>query len=229
MVSDVDSLMNVNTDGGLKLKFPLIAKPEIVDGSMQSHELSLVYNLDALKKVNTPVVLQEIVNHGGVMFKVYIVGDYMKCVKRNSLPDISDNSLVLFSLEAEKSLVLFSQISNKPSQEHNDHMSNEEMCIDDVVMPPDSLVTYIASGLRQSTGLHLMNFDLIRDSRISNHYLVLDINYTPGYEKMPYYESVLTDFFCDLRKRKESTDWYRYRTWYRTCTEWYRNRSTRYR
>ncbi|KAI3856065.1 hypothetical protein MKX03_009606 [Papaver bracteatum] len=175
--------MNVNTDGGLKMKFPLIAKPEIVDGSMQSHELSLI------------------VNHGGVMFKVYIVGDYMKCVKRNSLPDISDEQL-----EVEKNPVLFSQISNKPIQEHNDHMSNEEMRIDNVVMPPDSLVTYIASGLRQDTGLHLMNFDLIRDSRISNHYLVLDINYAPGYENMPYYESVLTDFFCDLRKRKEITD-----------------------
>ncbi|KAI3832812.1 hypothetical protein MKX03_026573 [Papaver bracteatum] len=171
--------MNVNTDRGLKLKFPLIAKPEIVDGSMQLHDLSLVYNLDAFKKVNTPVVLQEFVNHGGVMFKVYIVGDYVKCVKRNSLPDVSDEQL-----DAEKSHVPFSQISNKPSQEHNDHMSNEEMRVEDVVMTPDNLVTYIASGLRQATGLHLMNFDLIRDSRISNHYLVLDINYAPGYEKI---------------------------------------------
>ncbi|KAI3851360.1 hypothetical protein MKX03_022157 [Papaver bracteatum] len=56
------------------LKFPLIAKPEIVDGSMQSHKLSLVYNLESLRKVQTPIVLQEFFNHGGVMFKVYVVG-----------------------------------------------------------------------------------------------------------------------------------------------------------
>ncbi|KAI3962133.1 hypothetical protein MKW92_037430 [Papaver armeniacum] len=176
LVTDVDSLMNVNVEGGLKLKFPLIAKPEMVDGSMQSHELSLVYNLNALKKVHTPVVLQEFVNHGGVMFKVYVVGDYATCAKRNSLPDISEEQL-----DAEKSPVPFSQISNKPSQEHSDHiMSNEEIRIEEAVMPPDSFISRIASGLRQATGLHLMNFDLIRDSRISNHYLILDINYALG-------------------------------------------------
>ncbi|KAI3952582.1 hypothetical protein MKW98_015811 [Papaver atlanticum] len=200
LVTDVDSLMNVNAEGGLKLRFPLIAKPEMVDGSMQSHELSLVYNLGALKKVHTPVVLQEFVNHGGVMFKVYIVGDYATCAKRNSLPDISEEQL-----DAEKSPVPFSQISNKPSQEHSDHMSNEERRIEEAVMPPDSFISRIASGLRQATGLHLMNFDLIRDSRISNHYLILDINYAPGFEKMPSYESVLTDFFCDLRHGKQNS------------------------
>ncbi|KAI3972321.1 hypothetical protein MKW92_035226 [Papaver armeniacum] len=184
LVTDVDSLMNVNAEGG-------------------SHELSLVYNLNALKKVHTPVVLQEFVNHGGVMFKVYVVGEYVKCVKRNSLPDISEEQL-----DFEKNPVPFSQVSNKPSQEHSDHMSNEEMRIEDAVIPPDSLVTCIAKGLREATGLHLMNFDLIRDSRISNHYLVLDINYAPGYEKMPSYESVLTDFFCDLRKRKRKVKFY---------------------
>ncbi|KAI3874167.1 hypothetical protein MKW92_053951 [Papaver armeniacum] len=203
LVTDVDSLMNVNAEGGLQLRFPLIAKPEMVDGSMQSHELSLVYNLNGLKKVHTPVVLQEFVNHGGVMFKVYVVGEYVKCVKRNSLPDISEEQL-----DFEKNPVPFSQVSNKPSQEHSDHMSNEEIRIEEAVMPPDSLVTCIAKGLREATELHLMNFDLIRDSRISNHYLVLDINYAPGYEKMPSYESVLTDFFCDIRKRKRKVKFY---------------------
>ncbi|KAI3876881.1 hypothetical protein MKX03_003806 [Papaver bracteatum] len=184
LVTDVDSLMNVNVEGGLKLRFPLIAKPEMVDGSMQSHELSLVYNLDALKEVHTPVVLQEFVNHGGVMFKVYVVGDYATCAKRNSLPDISEEQL-----DAEKSPVPFSQISNKPSQEHSDHMSNEEIRIEEAT----------------SYGLHLMNFDLIRDSRISNHYLILDINYAPGFEKMPSYEYVLTDFFVILGDGKQNS------------------------
>ncbi|KAI3972322.1 hypothetical protein MKW92_035227 [Papaver armeniacum] len=203
LVTDVDSLMNVNAEGGLQLKFPLIAKPEIVDGSMQSHKLSLVYNLEALRKVQTPVVLQEFVNHGGVMFKVYVVGDYVKCVKRNSLPDISEEELE--GKNSEKSPVTFSQISNKAYDEHSDHMSNEEMRMENAVMPPDSLVTYIARGLSKATGLHLINFDVIRDSRVSNHYLVFDINYAPGYEKMPDYEFVLADFFCDLRQRKQNS------------------------
>ncbi|KAI3967939.1 hypothetical protein MKX01_027122 [Papaver californicum] len=203
LVNDVDSLMNVNAEGGLKVQFPVIAKPLLVDGSAKSHKMSLVYNLDGLKKVNPPVVLQEFVNHGGVMFKVYVVGDYVKCVKRNSLPDIPKEQLD--GEDSEKNSVTFSQISNKPSQEHSVHMSNEAMRIENAVMPPDSLVTEIARGLRQATGLHLINFDVIMDSRIDNHYLVIDINYAPGYEKMPSYESVLTDFFCDLSQRKQNS------------------------
>ncbi|RZC71845.1 hypothetical protein C5167_035026 [Papaver somniferum] len=170
LVTDVDSLMNVNAEGGLQLKFPLIAKPEIVDGTMQSHKLSLVYNLDALRKVQTPVVLQEFVNHGGVMFKVYVVGDYVKCVKRNSLPDISEEELE--GKNSEKNPVTFSQISNKAYEEHSDHMSNEEMRMENAVMPPDSLVTYIARGLSKATGLHLINFDVIRDSRTKKTELI---------------------------------------------------------
>ncbi|RZC56943.1 hypothetical protein C5167_015799 [Papaver somniferum] len=187
---------------GSKLKFPVIAKPLVADGSALSHKMSLVYNHNGLNKLDTPVVLQEFVNHGGVIFKVYVVGDYVKCVKRKSLPDISEEELD--GKDLEESCVTFSQISNKTSQERSGVMCNEATHIEDAVMPPDSLVTDIARGLRQAMGLHLFNFDVIRDSKIGNHYVVIDINYFPGYEKMPCYESVLTDFFCDLRQRKQN-------------------------
>ncbi|KAI3942265.1 hypothetical protein MKW92_006432 [Papaver armeniacum] len=163
---------------GSKLKFPVIAKPLVADGSALSHKMSLVYNRDGLDKLDIPVVLQEFVNHGGVIFKVYVVGDYVKCVKRKSLPDISEEELVWKDLE--ESCVMFSQISNKTSQEGSGGMR-----VEDAVLPPDSLVTDIARGLGHAMGLHLFNFDVIRDSRIGNHYVVIDINYFPGYEKMP--------------------------------------------
>ncbi|KAI3714874.1 hypothetical protein L6452_21834 [Arctium lappa] len=31
-------------------------------------------------------------------------------------------------------------------------------------------------------------------------YLVIDINYFPGYEKLPCYETVMTDFFLNIMK-----------------------------
>ncbi|XP_026404792.1 inositol-tetrakisphosphate 1-kinase 5-like isoform X3 [Papaver somniferum] len=160
VINDVGSLVAE----GSKLKFPVIAKPLVADGSTLSHKMSLVYNRDGLNKLNTPVVLQEFVNHGGVIFKVYVVGDYVKCVKRKSLPDISEEELV--GKDLEESCVTFSQISNKTSQERSGGMCNEVMRVEDAVMPPDSLVTDIARGLRHAMGLHLFNFDVIRDSRI---------------------------------------------------------------
>ena len=66
-----------------------------------------------------------------------------------------------------------------PAQDGVDTMHLEE-----VEMPPECFVTEIARGLRGAMGLHLLNFDMIKDGRVENHYLVININYFPGYEKL---------------------------------------------
>ncbi|GJN20212.1 hypothetical protein PR202_gb07561 [Eleusine coracana subsp. coracana] len=72
VVYDADAL----ADSGLlaALRFPLIAKPLVADGTAKSHKMSLVYHREGLRKLRPPLVLQEFVNHGGVIFKVYVVG-----------------------------------------------------------------------------------------------------------------------------------------------------------
>lgn len=92
----------------------------------------------------------------------------------------------------------FSQVSNLPS-----HDKYYESNLEEAEMPPLSFITDIALGLRKATKLHLFNFDVIRDTRIGNRYLVIDINYFPGYAKMPSYETVLTDFFWDMLSKNK--------------------------
>ncbi|XP_021887683.1 inositol-tetrakisphosphate 1-kinase 1 [Carica papaya] len=179
------------------LKFPVIAKPLVADGSAKSHKMSLVFNTDGLNKLRPPIVLQEFVNHGGVIFKVYVVGEYVKCVKRKSLPDVSEEKLK--SVEGSLS---FSQVSNLATHEKSDDKYYKMMHLEDTQLPPQSFITNIAKGLRHAMNLNLFNFDVIRDSRIGNRYLVIDINYFPGYAKMPCYETVLTDFFLEVVQRK---------------------------
>lgn len=94
--------------GEVGLKFPLIAKPVLADGSAASHEMFLVLNKNGLKKLKQPIVMQEFVNHGGVIFKVYVVGEHLKCVKRRSLLDISEEKLNNMA----EGLLLLSQVSN---------------------------------------------------------------------------------------------------------------------
>lgn len=178
------------------LKFPVIAKPLVADGSAKSHKMALVFNHVGLNKLKPPIVLQEFVNHGGVIFKVYVVGKYVKCVKRKSLPDVEDK------LEFSEDLLSFSQISNLAANERTDDKYYKMMHLDDTEMPPQSFIADIARGLRHAMKLNLFNFDVIRDSRFGNRYLIIDINYFPGYAKMPGYESVLTDFFCDTMYKK---------------------------
>ena len=68
------------------LCFPVIAKPLVADGSAVSHHMWLVFNKSGLENVEPPFLLQEFVNHGGVIFKVYVVDNYVKCCRRKSLP-----------------------------------------------------------------------------------------------------------------------------------------------
>ena len=78
--------------------------------------------------------------------------------------------------------------------------------LEKVEMPPLGFVEEIARAMREETGLNLFNFDVIRDAKNGNRYFVIDINYFPGYAKMPNYESVLTDFFLDLVRDKENRE-----------------------
>ncbi|XWS21342.1 hypothetical protein CRYUN_Cryun30bG0047300 [Craigia yunnanensis] len=71
-----------------------VAKPLVADGSAKSHdELSLAYDQYSLQKLEPPLVLQEFVINGGVLFKVYVVGEAIKMVRRFSLPDVTKREL----------------------------------------------------------------------------------------------------------------------------------------
>ena len=77
------------------------------------------------------------------------------------------------------------------------------MHLDNAEMPSLNFLTQIAGELRRVMKLNLFNFDVIKDSQLKNHYLIVDINYFPGYAKMPGYETVFTDFLCNVLWNKQ--------------------------
>ncbi|CAM6127372.1 unnamed protein product [Calypogeia fissa] len=194
VVENIDELYNLPAIEGLK--FPVIAKPLVADGSAKSHAMFLIFNTEGLTKLKPPVVIQEFVNHGGVIFKVYVVGDYVKCVRRKSLPDVKEDEL-----KSSQTPLSFSQVSNMASTPEQSSEAVDEK-LSTAELPPAKFLSDIANGLRLALGLRLFNFDVIRDVRLGNHYHVIDINYFPGYAKMPVYESVLTEFFLGLAREK---------------------------
>ena len=78
------------------LRFPLLAKSLRADGSSDSHKVAIVHDQDGLACVargavpglKPPCVIQEYVNHGGGLFKGYVVGDDVTMTRRKSLPDL---------------------------------------------------------------------------------------------------------------------------------------------
>ena len=61
VLDESENLMDSIKEAGLK--FLLVAKPVMADGSAMLHEMFLVFNEDGLKKLKTPIVMQEFVNH----------------------------------------------------------------------------------------------------------------------------------------------------------------------
>ncbi|XP_010556496.1 PREDICTED: inositol-tetrakisphosphate 1-kinase 3 isoform X2 [Tarenaya hassleriana] len=183
---DASSIPDAVRKAGLRL--PLVAKPLVADGSAKSHEMSLAYDQQSLKKLEPPLVLQEFVNHGGVLFKVYIVGEAIKVVRRFSLPDVSRR-------EPSKSagVFRFPRVSCAAA-------SADDADLDPSVaeLPPRPLLERLAKELRRGLGLRLFNLDVIREHGTRDRFYVIDINYFPGYGKMPGYEHIFTDFILGL-------------------------------
>ncbi|XP_050209009.1 inositol-tetrakisphosphate 1-kinase 4-like [Mercurialis annua] len=187
---DPSSIPQEVSKAGLKL--PLVAKPLVVDGTAKSHELFLAYDEYSLSELEPPLVLQEFVNHGGVLFKIYIVGESIKVVRRFSLPNVSN-----CELEKVAGVLRFPRVSSAAA-------SADDADLDPSVgeLPPLPLLEKLASELRRRLGLQLFNIDMIREHGTKDVFYVIDINYFPGYGKMPDYEYIFTDFLLSLPQNK---------------------------
>ncbi|XP_024166039.1 inositol-tetrakisphosphate 1-kinase 3 isoform X3 [Rosa chinensis] len=186
ITKDPSSIPNEVAKAGFKL--PLVVKPLLVDGSAKSHELFLAYDQCSLSELEPPLVLQEFVNHGGVLFKIYIVGEAIKVVRRFSLPNISKREL-----EKLAGVFHFPRVSCAAA-------SADDADLDPSIaeLPQRPLLERLARELRQRLGLQLFNVDMIREYGTKDVFYVIDINYFPGYGKMPEYEHIFTDFLLSL-------------------------------
>jgi hypothetical protein len=84
--------------------YPLIAKPLTAAGTKSSHHMGIVMGRDGLQRLKTPCLLQEYANHGGQLFKVYVLGDSVWVFSRESLPDlpIGENEILLENGERKR-------------------------------------------------------------------------------------------------------------------------------
>ncbi|KAM4088608.1 hypothetical protein ACJW30_07G084200 [Castanea mollissima] len=169
-----------------------VAKPLLVDGTAKSHKLFVAYDQLSLAKLEPPLVLQEFVNHGGIVFKVYIVGESITVVRRFSLPNHGKRDL--------------SKVAGMyPVPRVSSYLSSaDDADLDPSIAehPPRPLLEKLATELRRRLGLRLFNIDMIREHGTRDVFYVIDINYFPGYGKMPDYERVFTEFLLSLVQSK---------------------------
>ncbi|KAF7049865.1 hypothetical protein CFC21_058323 [Triticum aestivum] len=176
----------------LNLSSFYVAKPLVVDGTSKSHELSLAYDEASLPMLDPPLVLQEFVNHGGILFKVYIIGEAIQVVRRFSLPDVNT-----YDLLNNVGIYRLPRVSCAAASA--DHADLDPRIAE---LPPRPLLEKLGRELRGRLGLRLFNIDMIRELGANDRYYIIDINYFPGYGKMPGYEHIFTDFLQSLGQNK---------------------------
>jgi hypothetical protein len=171
--------------------------------------MTLVFNHNQLSVIPLPFLAQEFVNHGGVIFKAFALGDHCRFVKRPSIPDLKHNceSIVLHRSHNALCLTLsrfcFSnQPTNQPVERaisfdsQNplypqvqdamlDRSQQEQDLVDRAVLPPDAVLRAIVRIIQDELGLHLLGFDLIVDKN-SGQYHVIDVNYWPSKRRFFY-------------------------------------------
>ncbi|KAG6502408.1 hypothetical protein ZIOFF_042300 [Zingiber officinale] len=164
--------------GKAELSLPLVVKPLVADGSAKSHELSLAFDEVSLSKLDPPLVLQEFVNHGGVLFKVYIVGEAIKVVRRFSLPDVNkrepSNNTGVFQFPRVSCAA-----ASADDAELDPSIAGKLRYYSSVELPPRPLLENLARELRHRLGLRLFNIDIIREHGTKDRFYVIDINYFP--------------------------------------------------
>eukprot|EP01104_Vermistella_antarctica_P001005 TRINITY_DN1107_c0_g1_i1.p1 TRINITY_DN1107_c0_g1~~TRINITY_DN1107_c0_g1_i1.p1 ORF type:complete len:668 (-),score=198.09 TRINITY_DN1107_c0_g1_i1:375-2378(-) len=157
--------------------FPLITKPANADGSAQSHEISLVYSEEALPHVDRPALLQEFINHGAVLHKIYAIGEHVYCGNRPSLDDVNKKDLKEKAAEfSEPEWV--PRISRMP-------LGSDGLACNSALpsAPSHELVQAMCADIEKRLQLSLFGIDVITRVGTRDHY-VIDVNYFPSYGGM---------------------------------------------
>lgn len=178
-----------------QLKFPVICKRLQACGTRESHQMLVLPKRELLSELipfETEWQIQEYINHGGVIHKVYVVGDYCKATTRISLPDFPSNlppdRAVHFNSHDPVSPMMFSV----DSEENIQTLEKFSVPLPEPQLP-ENLFKDLSSQIRSSLGLDLFGFDVLVDSKTACLYIV-DINYFPSYKDIPEFPEILLDY-----------------------------------
>jgi inositol-1,3,4-trisphosphate 5/6-kinase / inositol-tetrakisphosphate 1-kinase len=185
------------------LSFPIIVKPLTAAGAKSSHAMTIImdhhhhqqeknsnHENDIVQLYNilsnkSPCLCQEYLNHDEVLYKVYVLGDYISVHQRRSLPNLPTSATYMRNTNESSShesrytyinfdsqrpyphLSDFGYTVSETMQINNHHHNKDSM--DDVIVQNsimDEVITVdevrpIVDALRQAFHLELFGFDIL--------------------------------------------------------------------
>lgn len=153
-----------------KVHYPFICKP-IVGHGMLAHDMSIVFNERSFKDCKPPCVAQSFINHDGLLYKIFIVGDTIHVCERPSLKNFhaEDQDTIHFDS------TLISKVGGRNSLTILDPEDQQRVRI----RPDMKILETIASSLRAAFGLDLFGVDIVIENT-TGKYAVVDVNCFPG-------------------------------------------------
>ncbi|KAJ3691599.1 hypothetical protein LUZ61_020763 [Rhynchospora tenuis] len=92
---------------GANLKFPVLVKPQVACGVADAHNMAIVFKSEEFRELSVPLpaIIQEYVDHGASIYKVYAIGNEVFHAVRKSLPNSA--SLLASSQKSSISPITF--------------------------------------------------------------------------------------------------------------------------
>eukprot|EP01133_Synstelium_polycarpum_P014995 gene14995-17731_t len=170
------------------VKYPVVCKTVQACGSVESHIMAIIFDEKGLQTFNPPMLVQEYINHNSILYKVFVVGDYLNVVHRKSLRNMKSDEHEPLYFDSQKPL---------PA-----NLLPEVLYTDDMVeIPARETLIAISKQIQKDLGLTLFGFDIITDVETKKHAIV-DLNYFPSYVGIPDFFSILLDHVLYVYKEK---------------------------
>lgn len=151
--------------------YPFICKPIVGHGTL-AHDMLIIFNEKSLKDCKAPSVAQSFINHNGVLYKIFIVGDAIHVCERPSLKN--------FKASQEQDTIFFdSTLISKVGGKNSLTVLDPEDQNKEKLLPDLEVLKQVAKDLREAFGLDLFGVDIVIEST-TGKYAVIDVNSFPG-------------------------------------------------
>lgn len=181
------------------IKYPVISKQQTgIAGMTESHEMRIVFSEENVKDLQPPCVVQEFRNHGGKMFKVYIIGDKFYTCEKPSVRNLKAGNweTVLFDSTNITKGEYFPALHEQDPSYISFETSDQKELLD------RNLISMLIRKLRSVLSFNILGIDIIIDEQTGN-YGIVDLNYSPSFHCVSSHFPVdLVEVFVSVGKRK---------------------------
>eukprot|EP01028_Stygiella_incarcerata_P003544 TRINITY_DN1724_c0_g2_i1.p1 TRINITY_DN1724_c0_g2~~TRINITY_DN1724_c0_g2_i1.p1 ORF type:complete len:323 (+),score=86.66 TRINITY_DN1724_c0_g2_i1:68-1036(+) len=177
---------------GCALSFPVVVKTSVACGAGVTHLMEVVSSEDSLNhllsdaKEKGSLILQEYMDHGGLLFKGYVVGEKVFTYERQSSKDLHGDDFGVISFNSQNAF----PESLQPS---HDQIKGKGWS------PSQKLMEELSIILRRALDLDLFGFDVIH-STLDDKFYIIDVNYLPTYRGIPNIYEYLYEYVAQKQE-----------------------------